>query len=84
MSAIDQALEKNKNLVVGMEGCPYCAKAVKLLDSKKIEYKYVERSECKDLVDEIKKTKNHATFPQIFLDKKFIGGCDDLTKHLQK
>ena len=59
--------------------CPYCWRAKHLLDSKDVEYKEIsvdfggpERQTM------IQRANGRTTVPQIFIDGKHIGGCDDL------
>ena len=59
--------------------CPYCWRAKHLLDSKGVEYKEIsvdfggpERQTM------IQRANGRTTVPQIFIDGKHIGGCDDL------
>ena len=59
--------------------CPYCWRAKHLLDSKDVEYKEIS-------VDfggpgqqtMIQRANGRTTVPQIFIDGRHIGGCDDL------
>jgi glutaredoxin 3 len=59
--------------------CPYCWRAKHLLDSKDVEYKEIsvdfggpERQTM------IQRANGRTTVPQIFIDGRHIGGCDDL------
>lgn len=59
--------------------CPYCTRAKRLLDSKGIKYHEtsvdfggVERQEM------LSRANGRTTVPQIFIDGRHIGGCDDL------
>ncbi len=56
--------------------CPYCVRAKELLDQEGINYAeyIVSYSELKSL----EKRTGCDTVPQILVDDKFIGGCDDL------
>ena len=59
--------------------CPYCSRALSLLRSKgaKVtEYDATLDSDLKRTM--IVRASGGATFPQIFIDEKHIGGCDDL------
>jgi len=60
-------------------GCPYCYRAKALLDSKGVEY--IEY----DIIEEPEKGREMTersgggnTTPQIFIDGKPVGGCDDI------
>jgi glutaredoxin 3 len=59
--------------------CPYCWRAKHLLDSKGVDYTEirvdfggVDRSKM------IQRANGRTTVPQIFIDGRHIGGCDDL------
>lgn len=59
--------------------CPYCIRAKRLLDAKGVEYKEIkvdfggaERQEM------LARSNGRTTVPQIFIDGKHVGGCDDL------
>ena len=65
--------------IYAKDDCPYCHKALELLDSKDIEYKHYDITNDKDGQAEMAKRKPGArTVPQIFIDDKSVGGCDDL------
>ena len=60
-------------------GCPYCHAAMDLLDRKGAEYTEIVASNDPQKKQEmIQKSGGKATFPQIFIDGKHIGGCDDI------
>jgi len=58
--------------------CPYCVRAKALLKSKGAKFidipAYMDAAKRK----EMNKRSGRNTFPQIFIDGKHIGGCDDL------
>jgi glutaredoxin 3 len=58
--------------------CPYCLKAKTLLNSKGVSYKEINISENERFREEMINRSNRKTVPQIFIDGKSIGGCDDL------
>jgi len=59
--------------------CPYCHRAKSLLDSKGVEYTEYPIDKQPDLRDEmIQRANGGYTVPQIFIDNKHIGGCDDM------
>ncbi len=69
-----------KNIIVYSTSiCPYCIKAKKLLESKKVSYQEVQLDKHPELTAEVvKKSGGQKTVPQIFVDDCHIGGCDDL------
>lgn len=83
-SKIAEQIEKNPNFVVTLDGCPWCDKAVALLNDKRyrISFDTLNQKEHGELASEIFRLYNHRTFPKIFLRGKFIGGFDDLTEYV--
>jgi glutaredoxin 3 len=60
--------------------CPYCQRALALLNSKSIEYNQIKVDGDEAARDEMSKKTlgNKRSVPQIFINDKSIGGCDDL------
>ena len=59
--------------------CPYCSRAVRLLQSKKISFKQIDVSMSGELRQTMRYRAGGSTsVPQIFIDDEHIGGCDDL------
>jgi glutaredoxin 3 len=59
--------------------CPYCQAALDLLKKKNIAFKQIEIAGNKDLTQEmVKRAGGRTSVPQIFVDERHIGGCDDL------
>lgn len=59
--------------------CPYCTKAMALLDQLGIPYTEIDMSKQPEKMDELRARAPHArTVPQIFIGNQSIGGCDDL------
>jgi len=70
----------NNIIIYSTPSCPYCNMAKHLLKSLELSYRDIDVSKNpKKLEDLIKKTKMQ-TVPQIFINKKFIGGFDDLNR----
>ena len=66
-------------LIYTIPGCPYCKAAKELLKEKKQNYLEINRDENEKIRQEmIKKSNGRTTVPQIFINGKHIGGCDDL------
>lgn len=58
----------NKNIVIYIKyGCPYCARAKKLLNQKGFQYKEIDVMKNPDLFNKIKSEYNVKTVPQIFI-----------------
>lgn len=58
--------------------CPYCIKAKALLDRKQVSYQEIYVDNDPTLREEMERLSNRRTVPQIFINDKSIGGCDDL------
>ena len=59
--------------------CGFCSAAKNLLNSKNISFVELDATFNPKLRGEmIAEAKGGSTFPQIFIDKSHIGGCDDL------
>jgi len=57
--------------------CPYCIRAKQLLDNKKVTYQEIDVSD-RSLRPNMTKLTGGTTVPQIVIDDKAIGGCDEL------
>ena len=59
--------------------CPYCARALRLLQDKGAEITEIKAGYDKEKKAEmIERSGGGRTFPQIFLGEQHVGGCDDL------
>ena len=59
--------------------CPYCVRAKRLLDMKKIKYREIAVDRGGPLKEEmVQRAKGRSTVPQVFIDGHHVGGCDDL------
>ena len=59
--------------------CGFCFRAAQLLESKGVEYEAYELAYGSPLREEmIRRANGRTTVPQIFIDGRHIGGCDDL------
>ncbi|BAH83475.1 glutaredoxin 3 [Candidatus Ishikawella capsulata] len=58
--------------------CPYCDKAKDLLKKKKVEFKEIRIDTDSGKRKEMIRRSGRTSVPQIFINSKHIGGCDDL------
>lgn len=59
--------------------CPYCVRAKQLLKNKGQSWEEINIQQTPDRRDEmIERAGGKRSVPQIFIDGKHIGGCDDL------
>jgi glutaredoxin 3 len=59
--------------------CPYCARAIKLLNEKGVEYTEIDApSGSAARKTAMERSGGKTSVPQIFIDGQAIGGCDEL------
>lgn len=59
--------------------CPYCFMAKRLLTKKGLEFEEIDVGANPGLRDEMTdRAGGRHTVPQIFIDDRHVGGCDDL------
>ncbi len=60
-------------------GCPYCGRALGLLRDKGVEYEEIVAAfDPEKKAEMVQRSGGRATFPQIFIGGRHIGGCDDM------
>ena len=65
-----------------LRNCPWSKRSLRLLDSLSIPHQVILIENDNDF-QEVNSLSNHNTFPQIFLDNKFFGGYDELSKQAE-
>jgi glutaredoxin 3 len=76
-----QALEQQSMpsvVIYTRQFCGYCSAAKKLLDTKGVTYEEHDATYAPDVRQEMIKRAGRNTFPQIFINDRHVGGCDDL------
>lgn len=59
--------------------CPYCDRAKALLNRKNAQFEeFNVKADAAKLDEMLERSGGRKTIPQIFIDGKHIGGCDDL------
>ena len=59
--------------------CSYCYRAKRLLDGKQVTYEEHDITMGgPDRAEMIQRANGRTTVPQIFIDGRHVGGCDDL------
>ena len=58
--------------------CGYCTAAKRLLEEKGVTYEEHDATHAPDLRAEMMQRSGRTTFPQIFINERHVGGCDDL------
>jgi glutaredoxin 3 len=65
-------------LVYRTAWCPYCSKALALLEAKGVAFEEIDIGEYPEQREEMIRRSGRRTVPQIFIGERHIGGCDDL------
>lgn len=65
-------------IVYSSDYCPYCSRAKHLLASKGVAFEEIKVDGKPQLRAEMTKKAGRTSVPQIWIDAKHIGGCDDL------
>lgn len=66
-------------IIYSKNSCPYCHAAKALLTNKGVAFQDIEITGRADLREEmIARAHGRTTVPQIFIDGRHVGGCDDL------
>jgi glutaredoxin 3 len=71
-------MDSGRVIVYSTQYCGYCQRAKQLLDRKKIPYSEIDVTNDTALREKMEAESGRRTVPQIFIDGKHIGGCDDL------
>jgi len=59
--------------------CPFCIRAVSLLEKKGVAFTEIEAAfDAAKKQEMMARSGGRATFPQIFINDQHIGGCDDM------
>ncbi|EPQ60274.1 glutaredoxin [Gloeophyllum trabeum ATCC 11539] len=81
---VETTINDNTIAIFSKSYCPYCKRAKALITSKfpnvptKI-YELDEMSEGSDIQDYLTEKTGQRTVPNIFINKKHVGGCDAVT-----
>ena len=58
--------------------CSFCVRALTLLEQKGVAFTEIEAGFDPEKRQEMMQRSGRATFPQIFIGDKHIGGCDEM------
>jgi glutaredoxin 3 len=59
--------------------CPYCSRAVGLLTAKGVAFREIDAPYgSAERQEAVRRSGGKTTVPQIFIDGRHIGGCDEL------
>jgi len=75
----DADSEKTSQVVVySTRKCPFCVRAVKLLESKGVGFTEIRIDKQPEKRKEMEKRTQRTSVPQIFIGDHHVGGCDEL------
>jgi monothiol glutaredoxin len=86
LQEVQQAIQQNEIVVVGMKQNPFPKKARDLLDQAKLPYKYLEYGSYFSMWRSrlvLKMWGGWPTFPMVFVKGTLVGGAEDLAKLLE-
>lgn len=58
--------------------CPYCSRAVALLEKKRVAFQEIDAPHGSAERKQAVTRSGQNTMPQVFIDGRSVGGCDDL------
>jgi len=70
----------NEVLVYTTRRCPFCTRAIDLLEDKGVGYTELRIDHKPDLRKEMEERAQRKTVPQIFIGDVHVGGCDEMYK----
>ncbi|MDP3727837.1 MAG: Grx4 family monothiol glutaredoxin [bacterium] len=85
---IEDMIKKNK-IFIFMKGtpdapeCGFSMRTIEILKSYKVEFGYFNILEDEEIRQAVKEYSNWPTIPQVYINGRFIGGCD-ITEELHK
>lgn len=70
----------NDVVVYTTRRCPFCVRAIDLLEDKNVGYTEIRIENKPELRKEMEERAQRKTVPQIFIGEVHVGGCDDMYK----
>ncbi len=67
-----------KVVIYTRQACGYCSAAKSLLEKKGAAFQEIDATGRPELRAEMIQRSGRATYPQIFVGDRHVGGCDDL------
>jgi ribonucleoside-diphosphate reductase alpha chain len=86
---VSKKVEENKleeikeTIIYGKPNCPQCAMSKSLLDSRGIEYAYIDITTTGKTAAEITGRPDVRSLPQVYLNGEYIGGFNELYNRLR-
>lgn len=81
---LKEVLSTLDTFMVIKEGCPFCIRAADMLRQQEISFKEFDFKKYEQLNKDITEATDHMTYPKIYLNKEWVGGCSDLYEYFKK
>ncbi|KAJ1978389.1 Glutaredoxin [Dimargaris cristalligena] len=81
LEKVNQLIAANQVMVFSKSYCPYCKRAKDALKQVRAHFQVVELDQVpdgQDMQDALLAKTKQRTVPNIFVEQKHLGGCDDL------
>ncbi|KAG1049950.1 hypothetical protein G6F43_007753 [Rhizopus delemar] len=78
---VEEIIQSNKIAVFSKTYCPYCTRAKKALEGLNLDFFRIELDNEEDgaaIQQYLLAKTGQRTVPNIFINQKHVGGCDDL------
>lgn len=72
------------NILVGYNECPFCAEVEQIFKNYNIKYYYIQKHSNRTLESQIHDLYQHFTYPMVFVDGEWIGGCSELKAKIEE
>lgn len=80
---VDDYISKNKVMMFSKTTCPFCTKIKDLFKNLNVEFQVLELDQISngaDLQNALLEVSGQKTVPNIYINSKHLGGCDDTLK----
>ena len=78
-------MKETKNFAVySKDGCPYCSKVVQVLELAELNHVVYKLDRNFDRQSFYGEFGNGSTFPQVVVNGKKLGGCNETVKYLKE
>ncbi|MBU2713095.1 glutaredoxin 3 [Zooshikella harenae] len=68
----------SKVVIYSSAYCPFCMRALRLLDAKAVDYQLISVDGQPNVRREMTEKAGRTSVPQIWIGTTHVGGCDDL------
>jgi len=83
LAVVEEKIKNNHVMMFSKTTCPYCAKVKNLFNELNVQYTVFEldlENNMSDLQDALVQKSGQRSVPNVFINQKHVGGCDDTLK----